>query len=77
MGERRLELLAWLSIAESSWSRRPRAGRCDHRGRSSEGAAIVKKLKPMPLGEVFREEFPMPLGMSRGALAKVCVVLAI
>jgi addiction module HigA family antidote len=31
-----------------------------------------KKLKPMPPGEVLREEFLLPLGMSASALAKAC-----
>ncbi|NPU65107.1 HigA family addiction module antidote protein [Bradyrhizobium sp. 83012] len=33
---------------------------------------MTKKLKPMHPGEVLREEFLIPLGMSAGALAKVC-----
>jgi antitoxin HigA-1 len=33
---------------------------------------MAKKLKPMHPGEVLREEFLLPLGMSPGALAKVC-----
>lgn len=33
---------------------------------------MTKKLKPMHPGEVLREEFLTPLGMSAGALAKVC-----
>ncbi|MGJ4998736.1 HigA family addiction module antitoxin [Bradyrhizobium sp. HKCCYLS3077] len=33
---------------------------------------MTKKLKPMHPGEVLWEEFLTPLGMSAGALAKVC-----
>lgn len=33
---------------------------------------MTRKLKPMHPGEVLREEFLLPLGMSAGALAKVC-----
>ncbi|MGY3449881.1 HigA family addiction module antitoxin [Bradyrhizobium sp. USDA 4353] len=33
---------------------------------------MTRKLKPMHPGEVLREEFLTPLGMSAGALAKVC-----
>lgn len=33
---------------------------------------MPKKLKPMHPGEVLREEFLVPLGMSAGALAKAC-----
>jgi antitoxin HigA-1 len=33
---------------------------------------VTKKLKPMHPGEVLREEFLVPLGISAGALAKVC-----
>lgn len=33
---------------------------------------MAKKLKPMHPGEVLREEFLLPLGLSAGALAKVC-----
>ena len=33
---------------------------------------MAKKLKPMHPGEVLREEFLVPLGISAGALAKVC-----
>ncbi len=33
---------------------------------------MPKKLKPMHPGEVLREEFLLPLGMSAGALAKAC-----
>lgn len=33
---------------------------------------MIKKLKPMHPGEVLREEFLVPLGMSAGALAKAC-----
>jgi len=33
---------------------------------------MAKKLKPMHPGEVLREEFLVPLGMSAGALAKTC-----
>jgi addiction module HigA family antidote len=35
---------------------------------------MIKKLPPMHPGEVLREEFLVPLGMSAGALAKVCGV---
>jgi addiction module HigA family antidote len=35
---------------------------------------MIKKLPPMHPGEVLREEFLLPLGMSPGALAKVCGV---
>lgn len=33
---------------------------------------MAKKLKPMHPGEVLREEFLEPLGLSAGALAKTC-----
>ena len=33
---------------------------------------MAKKLKPMHPGEVLREEFLLPLGLSAGALAKAC-----
>jgi len=33
---------------------------------------MAKKLKPLHPGEVLREEFLVPLGMSAGALAKAC-----
>jgi len=33
---------------------------------------MTRKLKPMHPGEVLREEFLLPLGISAGALAKVC-----
>lgn len=33
---------------------------------------MAKKLNPMHPGEVLREEFLIPLGMSAGALAKAC-----
>lgn len=33
---------------------------------------MAKKLKPMHPGEVLRDEFLIPLGMSAGALAKTC-----
>jgi len=33
---------------------------------------MTRKLKPMHPGEVLREDFLVPLGMSAGALAKVC-----
>ena len=33
---------------------------------------MTRKLKPMHPGEVLREEFLVPLGMSAGTLAKVC-----
>src|SRR5688572_28493710 len=33
---------------------------------------MAKKLKPMHPGEVLREEFLSPLGMSAGALARAC-----
>jgi antitoxin HigA-1 len=32
----------------------------------------MKKLKPLHPGEILREEFLIPLGMSAGALAKIC-----
>jgi addiction module HigA family antidote len=35
---------------------------------------MIKKLPPMHPGEVLREEFLLPLGISPGALAKVCGV---
>src|SRR6516165_6306134 len=35
---------------------------------------MVKKLAPMHPGEVLREEFLVPLGLSAGALAKACGV---
>jgi len=35
---------------------------------------MAKKLAPMHPGEVLREEFLIPLGMSAGALAKACGV---
>jgi addiction module HigA family antidote len=35
---------------------------------------MVKKLSPMHPGEVLREEFLFPLGLSRRALAKACGV---
>ena len=35
---------------------------------------LAKQLAPMHPGEVFREEFLIPLEMSAGALAKVCGV---
>jgi antitoxin HigA-1 len=39
-----------------------------------EGFQMVKKLPPMHPGEVLREEFLVPLGLSAGALAKACGV---
>src|ERR1700761_5932618 len=33
---------------------------------------MAKKLNPMHPGEVLREEFLVPMGMSAGGLAKVC-----
>ena len=33
---------------------------------------MARRLKPMHPGEVLREEFLVPLGMSAGALAKTC-----
>jgi antitoxin HigA-1 len=33
---------------------------------------MAKKLAPMHPGEVLREEFLIPLGLSAGALAKAC-----
>ena len=33
---------------------------------------MAKRLAPMHPGEVLREEFLLPLGLSSGALAKVC-----
>ena len=35
---------------------------------------MAKKLKPMHTGEVLREEFLVPLGLSAGALAKACAL---
>lgn len=35
---------------------------------------MTKKLPPMHPGEVLREEFLLPLGLSPGALAKICGV---
>src|ERR1700679_702094 len=35
---------------------------------------MVRKLAPMHPGEVLREEFLLPLGLSPGALAKACGV---
>jgi addiction module HigA family antidote len=35
---------------------------------------MVKKLRPMHPGEVLREDFLIPLGLSAGALAKACAV---
>ena len=35
---------------------------------------MAKKLAPMHPGEVLREEFLIPLGLSAGALAKACGV---
>ena len=35
---------------------------------------MTKKLEPMHPGEVLREEFLVPLGMSAGALARACGV---
>ena len=35
---------------------------------------MTKKLPPMHPGEVLREEFLVPLGLSAGALAKACGV---
>jgi addiction module HigA family antidote len=35
---------------------------------------MARKLAPMHPGEVLREEFLVPLGLSAGALAKVCDV---
>src|SRR6202008_3629645 len=35
---------------------------------------MAKKLPPMHTGEVLREEFLVPLGLSAGALAKACCV---
>ena len=35
---------------------------------------MTKKLKPMHPGEVLREEFLIPLGMSAGTFAKACGV---
>jgi addiction module HigA family antidote len=39
---------------------------------TKEDATTAKRLKPMHPGEVLREEFLVPLGMSAGALAKTC-----
>jgi addiction module HigA family antidote len=35
---------------------------------------MARKLAPMHPGEVLREEFLVPLGLSAGALAKACGV---
>ena len=35
---------------------------------------MAKKLKPLHPGEVLREEFLVPLGLSAGALAKACAL---
>ena len=35
---------------------------------------MAKKLPPMHPGEVLREEFLIPLGLSVGAIAKACGV---
>jgi addiction module HigA family antidote len=35
---------------------------------------MVRKLAPMHPGEVLREEFLLPLGLSAGALARACGV---
>ena len=35
---------------------------------------MAKKLAPMHPGEILREEFLIPLGLSPGALAKACGV---
>ena len=35
---------------------------------------MAKKLSPLHPGEVLREEFLLPLGLSAGALAKACGV---
>jgi addiction module HigA family antidote len=35
---------------------------------------MAKKLAPMHPGEVLREDFLVPLGLSPGALAKICGV---
>jgi len=35
---------------------------------------VAKRLPPMHPGEVLREEFLIPLGLSAGALAKACGV---
>jgi addiction module HigA family antidote len=39
-----------------------------------EKAYMAKKLPPMHPGEVLREEFLIPLGLSAGAIAKACGV---
>jgi addiction module HigA family antidote len=39
-----------------------------------EATLMTKKLAPMHPGEVLREEFLVPLGMSPGALARACGV---
>jgi antitoxin HigA-1 len=39
-----------------------------------EARLMTKKLAPMHPGEVLREEFLVPLGMSPGALARACGV---
>jgi addiction module HigA family antidote len=35
---------------------------------------MISKRRPMHPGEVLREEFLLPLGLSAGALAKICGV---
>jgi antitoxin HigA-1 len=39
-----------------------------------EDSGMAKKLAPMHPGEVLREDFLIPLGLSRSALAKTCGV---
>jgi addiction module HigA family antidote len=39
-----------------------------------EATLMTKRLAPMHPGEVLREEFLVPLGMSSGALARACGV---
>jgi antitoxin HigA-1 len=39
-----------------------------------ENSGMARKRKPMHPGEVLREEFLVPLGLSAGALAKACGV---
>src|SRR6266700_1412015 len=42
--------------------------------RAKEKSHMAKKLPPMHPGEVLREEFLIPLGLSAGAIAKACGV---
>jgi antitoxin HigA-1 len=40
----------------------------------AEGIEIVARLPPLHPGEVLREEFMIPLGLSAGKIAKACGV---